>query len=73
MRWDALAPLADRVVYGVAVETGPGGITALRFVPDAADAQTAGVLAAQARVRGWLEEWAASGREGPMTLPFPGD
>jgi hypothetical protein len=73
VRWSSLTSLADRVVCSVVVEMGTGGVTAMRFVPDYADGQTAHVLAAQARVREWLDDWAASGREGPLTLPFAAD
>jgi hypothetical protein len=45
----------------------------MRFLPDPGDPQTARVLAARARVRDWLEEWATSGREGPVTLSVPAD
>jgi hypothetical protein len=69
LRCDSLAPLADRVVYGAEVDEGPEGITAMVLRLDREDAQTARVLAAVALVRSWLEDWAASGGDGPLTLP----
>jgi hypothetical protein len=73
VRWDSLATLADRIVCDVAIDVGPGGIISMRFVPDASDSATGRVLAAQARVREWLEDRATAGGEGPLTLPFPPD
>jgi hypothetical protein len=51
VRWTTpMGPHADRIVADVAVEIGPSGITALRFVADPTDAQTASVLA-------WIARW----------------
>ena len=71
LRCDSLASLADRVVYDAALEEGPDGIASLVLTPDAADEQTGRVLATVGGVRHLLEDWAASGADGPLTLPLP--
>jgi len=72
LRSDSLAALAERVVYRATVESGPEGIVALRLEPDADDPQTAQVLGDVAHVRSLMDDWAASGEDGPLTLPLPG-
>lgn len=69
LRCDSLAAVADRVVYTASGDDGPDGITSLVLELDADDAPSARVLADVGRVRAWLEDWAASGADGPLTLP----